>query len=126
MIDSKGISISDTKLDSRRNFPLSQFKKGWKSCVGLVNYFRDHVRGHSDLAKPLQDILEGYSKSNRNHKNLWTDYLIQCYETRKEPVSNRQKLNFMRTDSPSDIILLTDASDYGIGGIFVTTYRRSR
>jgi transposase InsO family protein len=114
-IDFEGISMTDTKLDSIRNFPIPQLKKGLKSFIGLANYFRDHVRGHSDLAKPLQDILEGYSASERNHKIKWTPELVNSFETLKEAVSNCQKLYFIQTEEPSEVVLLTDASDYGIG-----------
>jgi len=113
LIDKYGIHMTDSKLDSIRNFPQPVLKRELKSFLGLANYFRDHVRHHSSLAKPLQDAIQGYSAKDRNHRIKWTDDLSSAFVTMKDAVSKSQKLNFLRDDL--EIFLQTDASDYGIG-----------
>jgi hypothetical protein len=115
LLDRDGLHMTEDKLNSIRNFPLPVLKRELKSFLGLANYFRDHVRNHSILAKPLQSILDGYSSKDRNHKIKWTDALKADYEGLKAAVSNCQKLYFL-LDENGEVHLQTDASDYGIGG----------
>jgi hypothetical protein len=113
-IDHEGVHMTEEKLDSIRDFPLPLMKRDLKSFIGLANYFRDHVRNHSILAYPLQNLIQGYSAKDRNHKVKWDPETIAAFETMKEQVSNCQKLYFL--DDDDDVWLQTDASDYGIGG----------
>jgi hypothetical protein len=120
-VDYEGIHMTDEKLDSIRQFPLPILKRELKSFLGLANYFRDHVRNHSILAKPLQDLLPTYTSKDRNHKVKWTDESRKAFEVLRDAVSNCQKLYFMEDD---DLIYLqTDASDYGIGGYLFKSLR---
>jgi cleavage and polyadenylation specificity factor subunit 1 len=56
-IDQDGISFTQTKLDNVKNFIKTVNIKQLLSFIGLVNYFRDHVRNHSRVLKHLQDML---------------------------------------------------------------------
>jgi cleavage and polyadenylation specificity factor subunit 1 len=56
-IDQDGISFTQTKLDNVENFIKTVNIKQLLSFIGLVNYFRDHVRNHSRVLKHLQDML---------------------------------------------------------------------
>ena len=114
LLDGQGIHMTESKLDSIRNFPQPLLKRDLKQFIGLANYFRDHVRNHSILAHPLQGLLDGYSVKDRNHRIRWTDESAEAFENLKAAVSACQKLHFIKEDYP--IHLETDASDYGIGG----------
>ena len=113
LIDSTGVHMTQTKLDSVRNFPKPILKGDMKKFLGLANYFRDHVRDHSVLAYPLQQAIEGYSRKDRHHKVRWTTDLETAYEALKAAICNCQKLHFINEEY--EVWLQTDASDYGIG-----------
>ncbi len=48
--------MSREKIEKVVDFPTPVLSKHLKSFLGLVNYFRDHIKNHSILAKPLSDI----------------------------------------------------------------------
>ena len=112
-IDETGIHFARDKIDSVENFPRPEFKKQLKSFLGLANYFGNHVRNASTLARPLHGILEGYTAKARSHRIRWVDDLIADFERLKSAICNCQKLYFLDDSNP--IVLRTDASDYGIG-----------
>jgi hypothetical protein len=113
VIDSTGLRFTDDKLDGIREFALPRTKKTLKSFLGLANFFRDHVKNHSMLAKPLQDLVEGYDRKSRNHVVKWTEIGLNAFRDLKEAVAKCQKLYFL--DYEKEIFLQTDASDYGVG-----------
>ncbi len=113
LIDSEGMRFSNKKLIGIREFKLPRSKKELKSFLGLANFFRDHVQGHSLLSHPLSAMLEGYTKRTRQQMVPWTTETIESFEKLKMAVNNCQKLYFL--DYSNEIYLQTDASDYGAG-----------
>lgn len=109
-INSLGLSFTDEKLESVASFPLPEYPKILHQFLGLMNYFRDHVRNHSDLAQPLNAML---SKAPEKQKLNWTEELKKSFETLKYCVHNCRMLFFVDGDYP--VHLCTDASAYGIG-----------
>ena len=59
------ISFSDKKLISVGEFELPENQKKLKGFLGLASYFRLHVRDHTNLAKPLHDMLLNYKPRPR-------------------------------------------------------------
>ena len=93
------------------DFPFPEKQKHLKSFLGLVNYFRDHVRGLSSMVKPLNDMVSPYKK---NTLITWSTEMEQVFRTVQEAVGNCPKLFYVDQSLP--IHVRTDASDYGIGG----------
>ena len=112
-INEDGLHFTRDKLDSVLNFPRPQTKRQIKSFIGLANYFRDHISNHSLRAQPLQDLVNGYEKSQARHKIKWTDECTAAFEDLRQAIDECPMLWFMDDFSP--IYLQTDASDYGIG-----------
>ena len=63
-IFASGLSISKKQIQSVLDFPKPVTRKQLKSFLGLVNYFRDHVPNHSDVVKPLNNLILSYTKLN--------------------------------------------------------------
>ena len=82
-----------------------------KSFLGLVFYFRDHVRGFSELAQPWRSIMEG--QSGKNQRLQWTETLRSSFRSMQDAVISCPKNRFLQPCHP--IFVQTDASDYGIG-----------
>jgi hypothetical protein len=112
-INKDGLHFTRDKLDSVLNFPRPETKRQIKSFLGLANYFRDHISNHSTRAQPLQDLVNGYEKSQARHKIKWSPECIAAFEDLRKAIDECPMLWFMDDFSP--IYLQTDASDYGIG-----------
>ena len=112
-IDKDGLHFTRSKLDSVVNFPRPTMKKQVKSFLGLANYFRDHIRNHSNRVYPLQELVANYDKRHARQHVTWTKEAIAAFEDIREAIDNCPKLWFLDNHSP--IYLQTDASDYGIG-----------
>ena len=112
VVDHEGMHFSRSKLDSVYNFKQPIYAAQMKSFLGLANYFRDHIRNYSELARPLQDMI-GMNPYHRRNKLQWDDELVAAYEKLKAMIHECPKLFFI--DENSAVHLYTDASDYGIG-----------
>ena len=47
VISETGLTMSDSKKQKVLDFPLPETPKQLRGFLGLVNYFRDHIRGHA-------------------------------------------------------------------------------
>ena len=112
-VDENGLHFTASKLDSVLNFPRPETKKQMKSFLGLANYFRDHIRNHSDRVQALQETVAHYVKAHGSHKVRWTKASELAFEDIRNAIAECPKLWFLDDFSP--IVLQTDASDYGIG-----------
>ena len=56
-ISATGINMSKKQIESAISFCKPNSLKELQSFLGLVNYFKDHLRDHSSIAKPLYDIV---------------------------------------------------------------------
>jgi hypothetical protein len=111
VIAKEGISMSAKKISQVLNFPLPVYHKQLKSFLGLVGYFRPHLRDLSNVAHPLQQMLINYS---RGTLLMWTQETKEVFSTLMNMVSDCSTMYFVDPDLP--LYLHTDASDYGIGG----------
>jgi transposase InsO family protein len=110
VINEHGLSFSKEKLQKVLDFPEPKTMKEMKQFLGLVNYFRDHVRNHSTVVKPLHQMVKQYDK----RKVLqWTPEGREAFTQIKELTGNCPTLYFL--DPTAEVVLQTDASDYGIG-----------
>lgn len=109
-INDQGVHFTREKLDSVLNFPKPKTQKQLKSFLGLANWFRDHIKNHSTIVQPLQDMLRDYKK---RRQLIWTTDTEAIFEQIKEDIHNCPMLFFIDDNAP--VHLYTDASDYGIG-----------
>ena len=106
-----GITMRDETTRKVLDFPEPTRVKQIQRFIGLVNFFRDHVNAdHSELVRPLQAYL---SQNKANRVKLSEQAKLAFFQL-KEIISLQTKLFYYTEGDP--IYLLTDASDYGIGG----------
>lgn len=113
ILRSGGMSFSTEKRNKVLDFPCPTTVKQLRAFIGLVNYFRDHVKNISGLVKPLQ-LMVDECNGQRGTKLKWTHLASTVFEKVKESVGNCPSLYFVDESSP--VYVQTDASDYGIGG----------
>ncbi len=83
VLKSDGVCFSTEKRTKVLDFPLPVKQKQLKSFLGLVNYFRDHVKDLSNKVKPLNDIMVPYKKGTSID---WTPRLEECFRDVQESV----------------------------------------
>ena len=103
--------MSAKKISQVLDFPLPEYMKQLKSFLGLVNYFRPHLRDQSNLAHSLNKMLTDYHRSTLLK---WTDETRTAFFALQKLVCDCPLMHFVDPDLP--LYLHTDASDYGIGG----------
>ena len=100
--------MSQKRIESTIAFCKPTSLKELQSFMGVVNYFKDHLRDHSVEAKPLYDMVASTTK--QKIKSLaWTPDGHIAFEKLKALVNHCPKLDFIDCTLP--VILYTDASD---------------
>ena len=108
--------MSISKVQSVVDFSTPTVSKQLKSFLGMANYFRDFVRNHSTIVKPLHSLLQNYNKTKQI---VWTVETLAAFQQIKTEISHCTTIHFLSDTDP--ITLHTDASDYGVGGYLFQT-----
>jgi RNase H-like domain found in reverse transcriptase len=111
VISSEELQMSQDRVKQVVDFPTPQLSKQLKSFLGITNYFRDHVRNHSMVVKPLHSLLTNYCKTK---KITWTAEALNAFQQITKEILKCTTMHFINDTDP--IYLYTDASDFGIGG----------
>ena len=93
-------------------FPRPVGAKGLRSFLGLASYFRDHVRHYANMECPMWDVLTKHDKSK---KLQWSELAERGFREMQVDIRDCTKLYFLQDSPDAQIILRTDASDYGYG-----------
>ena len=109
-ISEDGVQFSREKLHKAVQISKPIRMRDLKSFLGLANYFRAHVRNHSSLAQPLNDMLKDYQPKKVLQ---WDDISLKAFEDLKQAVNDAPKLFFVDENLP--VHLYTDASLNGVG-----------
>ena len=112
-ISEQGLSMSKKKIQKVLDFPKPKTAGDMKKFVGLTNYFHDYVSHHSDIMKPLHDMIQNYEKKTRSRNLVWTEESSQAFDQIIKEIEKNNTMFFPRDDCP--IFLQTDASQFGIG-----------
>jgi transposase InsO family protein len=110
-INDKGSTFSKEKLQGVLDFKLPTTTVQLQSFLGLVNYFRDHVKNVAELERPLRNMLKAYrGKSTQLH---WSESDKTAFSVLKNAVWSCPRLYFWQPHLP--VFLHTDACNTGIG-----------
>jgi hypothetical protein len=110
VISAEGVTFSKEKREKVLDFPLPKRMKELSGFLGLINYFRAHVSDMTERVKLLRQMVLKYDK---NKSLIWTPEAEQAFYDVREEVASCPALFFVDENAP--IIVMTDASDYGIG-----------
>jgi hypothetical protein len=125
VIDSEGMSFSDSKIRRVVDFAVPTSFNTLRSFLGFINYFRNNIPKLSILEEPLARVLncrdqkkKSKSKtqttdSNKGRKFVWTSEAQHAFEKIRD-VCNRMPRLFFR-DPTLPIFVETDASDFAYG-----------
>ena len=122
VIDEHGVTFTEEKRGAVLNFPLPQRHKEMLQFLGLVNYFREHLDHMTEETKPLRDMVD-MQRYKASKKLEWTPELQKRYFAVRDKVAACPKLYFPSPDG--EIVVMTDASDFGIGCYIYETRKGS-
>jgi hypothetical protein len=116
-VSKDGLRMSEKQIKGVTDFPKPVNNTQMRSFLGFVNYFRNHVPNHSNVVAPLHAMIDHSAK--RQTALSWTPQGALAFEKIKELIAMSPKLYFIHDTAP--IVLMTDASDYGVGGYLYQT-----
>ena len=109
-ITQEGVTFSDAKCAMIANFEKPIYQQQLKSFLGLANYFRESISNYAIITHPLHELLKAY---NPRKTLIWSDTSDKAFEEIRSVMRNLPKRFFLVDDL--EIVVETDASDYGIG-----------
>lgn len=109
IVSSRGISISPTKTEAVKNWPVPTNPTELLSFHGYLNYHRDHIQNYGDICAPLYDLA--------NAKGIWAWNTChkEAFEQAKMALCSAPCLSY--PDHDGLFVLDTDASDRTIGAV---------
>jgi hypothetical protein len=108
IVSYKGISVDQSKLQGLYDTPIPLSKHEVMCFLGSVTYFKDFIPELADLTSNLSDLLRKFEKFK------WSERETFNFHTLIFRISTAPILAFFDPNLP--IVVLTDASSYGIGG----------
>ena len=91
-LSANGMHFKRSKIDGVITFPKPTTKLGLKKFIGLINYFRNHVKDSSTLTAPLEELVKPYRPGDTID---WTEESTKVFENVKEAVHSCPKLWFV-------------------------------
>ncbi len=110
VVSSEGVSFTQQKRGKVLDFPLPRTQKELQAFLGLINYFRDHVADMTELERPLRALMD---HSKKNFTLHWNAAAEASFHTTRDMIARCPALFFV--DDRATIIVMTDASDFGVG-----------
>jgi hypothetical protein len=115
VLDKEGIQMADFRIKTITDLPLPTTIKQLRAFLGMANYFRDHIMNASILSHPLHKLID--KNSQRRDHVKWTEQAKVAFKALQEAITNCPKLYYLNENNPDlELVLRTDACDYGIGG----------
>ena len=109
VVSAKGIEPDPEKLEAISDWPVPANLTELRAFVGLASYYRRHVEGFSDIAKPLSDMTK------KNRPFVWGPEQQIAFETLKDRLI---KYPVLAPPLPEGrYIIDTDASDFAMGAV---------
>jgi hypothetical protein len=101
--------MDPTKLSGLRDWPIPRTVKQVRSFLGFGNFYRKFIKGYSDLAKPLNQLLQ------KNIPFNWTSETQKAFDLLKKKFTEEPILMMPDLDRPFQIE--SDASKYASGAV---------
>lgn len=112
MVGQGELSPLEAKIKAILDFPQPQSKTEIRRLIGMISYYRKYLPNISETLMPLTSLTKG---KERKGKIIWNENCENAFNEIKKMLTTKPVLKAPNFDKP--FILLTDASNYGIGVI---------
>ena len=109
VVSADGIEPDPDKLKAISDWPVPKNLTELRAFVGLASYYRRHVEGFSDIAKPLSELTK------KNRPFSWGPEQQKSFELLKYKLTHYPVL--APPLSEGRYIIDTDASDFAMGAV---------
>ena len=107
-----GVTPSAKRAKAIANLPVPTSPKELRSFLGLANFYRQFIHNFAEIAAPLIEL------TSSKLTFLWTAQCQQAFDTLRKALISPPVLDYPRKND--QFIVMTDASDNGIGAILST------
>ena len=104
----QGIDTVTHNIAKIKNFDAFKSKRDCKSFLGIINYYRKHIKNFARISKPILDLTR---KDITKFK--WNKEAQEAVDTLKTLVTTAPILSYPIINSKHPLILTTDASSIG-------------
>ncbi len=109
IIDGEGVKPDPESIQTVMQWKRPRNKRELQSFLGFANYYREFIRGHSELVEPMNRLVK------KNQDFQWTLEAEESFELTKKKLCSATVLALPREEGT--FILDTDASDVAISGV---------
>jgi hypothetical protein len=109
LVGKTGVKPNPRIIETVKNWKTPNTGKEVQQFLGLCNYYRQFIKGFSEIAAPLTHL------TRKDVDFQWSDSVQQCFEKLKLALCTASILAYPKPDGI--FILDRDASNIGIGGI---------
>ena len=121
VLSASGRRMSEKRVKAVRELEVPKTVHQLRMFLGSMNYFRDYLPDLATKAAPLSALLKGHeNQGKRNHNVLqWSDECQQSFESLKNALSSETVLAHPIPADDEILVVKTDASKVGVGGMLV-------
>jgi len=109
VVSEEGVLPNPQNTEKVMKWPVPKTVTEVRSFLGLVNYYRRFVRGHSEIVRPLVNLVK------KNESFQWTEACTEAFEKLKKILVSPDVMAHPLDDGM--YILDTDACDVSIGAV---------
>ena len=114
-ISANGMKPGNTNLKAIAELAPPKNYTAVRSFIGMTRFFRRFIKHFAQIAKPLNDILEGQGREFKLQSVTLSTEALEAFHTLKEKCMTAPVLAF--TDFKKPFRLTTDASKEGLGAV---------
>ena len=103
---------SDERIQAITNLPVPNSAKKLRPFLGLANFYRRFVHNFAEIATPLTEL------TSSKQPYTWTTKQQKAFDALHNALTSPPVLDYPK--QTDQFVLVTDASDVGIGAIFST------
>ena len=111
VLSEEGVTPDPEKIDSLQKAASPKNESELQSFLGLCTYMSKFIENFSEKTAPLRKLLR------KENKFTWTKQQEDAFQLLKNEITSDSVLGFY--DPSKSVELITDASDYALGGILV-------
>jgi hypothetical protein len=117
-IDAKGMRPLDYKIETIKQFPMPTTLREANYFIEALGFYRKFIKNFAQMAAPIHRITNLHKQQRREFN--WGPEQMNAFHQLKLAISTKPLVLDFPIDA-SPLILSTDASDIGIGGVLKQT-----
>ena len=109
IVSAEGVAADPKKVEAVQNWPTPRCVKDIRSFLGLCSYYWNFIKGFSQVAAPMNRLLE------KEREFTWTEECEAAFELLKQSLTSAPILGYPRPGG--QLVVDMDASDVGLGAV---------